>query len=322
MNTALVTAETHTELLVIERLAAALEKAASVDEIKDVRDRAMAIQLYTRKKAGGLAACQSAGRVVTEATLMLARLYHEEKALKGGRPAAETRVRDHEFAAPGKVAVAKAADLDHSTLSRLKPLVQAAPETIKAATVAIEAAGEVATPAALLRHVTSVSSIDGYDGDEWYTPAEIIDAARAVLGTIDLDPASNVTAQKVVRATTFMTKVDNSLTKEWHGNVFCNPPYSTSLVQEFTDKLIAEVASGRTKAAIYLVNNCTETAWFQALATRFAFCLPLRRLAFYGPTGAKQAARQGQTIFYAGPHVGRFVQVFSAIGVVVGRVQF
>ena len=52
------------ELLVIERLAAALEKAASVDEIKDVRDRAMAIQLYCRKKVGGLAACQSAGRVV------------------------------------------------------------------------------------------------------------------------------------------------------------------------------------------------------------------------------------------------------------------
>jgi hypothetical protein len=73
------------ELLVIERLAAALEKCASVDEIKDVRDRAMAVQLYARKKAGGLAAAQSAGRVVTQATMMLARLYAEETPVPGRR---------------------------------------------------------------------------------------------------------------------------------------------------------------------------------------------------------------------------------------------
>ena len=45
---------------------------------KDVRDRAMAIELYARKKAGGLVAAQAAGRVVTEATLRLAQLYAEE----------------------------------------------------------------------------------------------------------------------------------------------------------------------------------------------------------------------------------------------------
>ena len=71
-------ASMHTELLVIERLASALEKCASVDEIKDVRDRAMAIQLYARKKAGGLQAAQFAGRVVTDATIRLAELYASE----------------------------------------------------------------------------------------------------------------------------------------------------------------------------------------------------------------------------------------------------
>ena len=86
--------------LVIERLATALEKCASVDEIKDVRDRAMAIQLYARKKAGGLAAAQSAGRVVTDATLKLAELYAAEKQGAGRKSILDDR---QELDRPGKV---------------------------------------------------------------------------------------------------------------------------------------------------------------------------------------------------------------------------
>jgi hypothetical protein len=54
VETSLAPSVSEKELLVIERLASALEKAASVDEIKDVRDRAMAIALYSRKKKSGL----------------------------------------------------------------------------------------------------------------------------------------------------------------------------------------------------------------------------------------------------------------------------
>lgn len=287
------------DLLVIERLAAALEKAASVDEIKDVRDRSMAIQLYTRKKAGGLAAAQSAGRVVTDATARLAALYHSEKeAPRGMKPAVQLHDLDH---AIGKVALANAAGIDQATLSRLKPLVEAPPERVEAAKVAIEARGDVATPSAVVRELTAVSASSDYDGDEWYTPPDVIELARGVLGEIDLDPASNLHAQKTVRAKTFWTKDDDSLTREWHGRVFCNPPYSTT----------------RVSAAIYLVNNCTETGWFQSMASRFPFCLPAKRLGFYNRHGAKQAARQGQTIFYTGGAKARFSKAFSELGVVV-----
>src|ERR1700733_6157383 len=116
MSARLVKAVPDSELLVIERLAAALEKAASVDEIKDVRDRAQAIALYARKKASGLEAAQSAGRIVTDATLMLAKLYAEEtsaKGARGGHDGANTKIAlDREQDRSGKVAIARAADMD------------------------------------------------------------------------------------------------------------------------------------------------------------------------------------------------------------------
>jgi hypothetical protein len=60
-----------------------------------------------------------------------------------------------------------------------------------------------------------------YTGNnEWYTPAKYIEAARAVLGSIDVDPASNNIAQRIVGAAKYYTKENSGLDKEWHGNVW------------------------------------------------------------------------------------------------------
>ena len=53
--------------------------------------------------------------------------------------------------------------------------------------------------------------------NEWFTPARIVDAARAVLGSIDIDPASCVQANQTVRAKTFYDKEHDGFTQVWEG---------------------------------------------------------------------------------------------------------
>jgi ParB family chromosome partitioning protein len=308
-------------LLTIERLAAQLEKAASLDEIAEVRDRAQAIALYARKKAGGLAAAQAAGRVVTEATLKLAGLYAVEASARGEVGRGRIGPDCGPDLSPGKEAVAKAAHVDGSQLRRLRPVLDAPAPKVTAAQHAIEARGEIVTPAALLREVTATTAAEGYDGDEWRTPADLAERVRDVLGEIDLDPASTAEANRTIGATRFYTKRADGLAQPWEGRVYVNPPYSMPLVEHFAGKLLAELDAGRCTAAVALVNNATDTGWFQSLAQRLPFCLIRGRVPFESAHGgACPGPRQGQVAFYAGQEVQRFADVFGQIGAVATTV--
>jgi len=67
-----------------------------------------------------------------------------------------------------------------------------------------------------------------WTGDpESYTPAVYIEAARAVMGGIDLDPASNALAQKTVKASRWYGEQENGLLQKWEGRVIpWHPPFS------------------------------------------------------------------------------------------------
>jgi hypothetical protein len=151
-----------------------------------------------------------------------------------------------------------------------------------------------------------------YDGDEWYTPAEWLGAARALYGgVIDLDPASCVAAQAQVQATTYYSKAENGLEQPWIGNIWCNPPYSTKLVQAFTARAHAEYSAGRATAILLLVNNCTDARWFSTLANMYPVMFSYGRSDFWRPDQTSFATRQGQALFYLGPNVQRFYETFA-----------
>jgi hypothetical protein len=165
--------------------------------------------------------------------------------------------------------------------------------------------------------------------NEWFTPAVYIEAAREVLGEIDLDPASCEQANRVVKATRFYTKEDDGLKQPWSGRVYCNPPYGRtngkSNLAVWTEKLLAEYGAGNVTAAIMLVNAEPGTKWFQPLWW-FPLCFTDHRIKFYTASGEPNAPTHSNCFVYLPPRdvwagdyrpftpAERFARVFNRFG--------
>lgn len=150
---------------------------------------------------------------------------------------------------------------------------------------------------------------------EWYTPARFVDAARAVMGGIDLDPASSDVANLTVQARYYFTVEDDALTQEWPvGRIWMNPPFASRSVKAFCARFLTELDRG--SSGCVLINNGTETRWFQDMAARAsAISFPQSRIRFIAPDGSVgSTALQGQAIFYFGPDVDLFALTFAEFG--------
>lgn len=155
--------------------------------------------------------------------------------------------------------------------------------------------------------------------NEHYTPAKYIEAARLVLGEIDLDPASCKKANKIVKAKEFFDEKKDGLTKEWGGRIWMNPPYG-DLVGKFVEKLMSEIKAGNVDAAVVLVNaHCTDTIWFQPLWDG-CLCFTNHRINFTGDD-ERSGSTHGSVFIYFGPDESAFVKTFTQFGPVVARIE-
>lgn len=152
--------------------------------------------------------------------------------------------------------------------------------------------------------------------NEWYTPKPLLDAARKTMGSIDLDPASSEIANKTVCAEYFFTKDNNGLKQEWFGNVWLNPPYAQPLIDDFSEALVQKFMTGEFGQACVLVNNATETAWFQRMLDRCSgVCFLKGRVKFLDMVGNSTGAPlQGQAVLYFGEYFGEFDAAFAGLG--------
>ena len=157
--------------------------------------------------------------------------------------------------------------------------------------------------------------------DEWYTPEDIIEAARAVMGGIDLDPATCAVAQRVVRAARYFTSDDDGLAQPWTGRVWMNPPYTSGLKRSFVEKLAESFASGTVSQAVMICSADTAYLWADPIRAHASAKWECDRPTKFhrGDPSDKSVKPQGmgQTVYYFGPHVDEFREIFEALG---GRV--
>ena len=155
--------------------------------------------------------------------------------------------------------------------------------------------------------------------DEYYTPPEIVEASRLALGgQIDLDPASNAEAQRVVKAKKYYTKEDDGLSKEWSGRVFLNPPFSD--LKGFSNKLVADLKN--IESVVFIGRMDVGNKWGQKLLSWCTvFCVPRKRIQFYKPGGISTKQNNMANIIFGLKNINpwRFYKAFSPFGVVTWK---
>ena len=168
--------------------------------------------------------------------------------------------------------------------------------------------------------------------DEWGTPSSIIDLARAVLGTIDLDPASDAHFNKTVDAYYHFSKEDgDSLTRPWltpaaptETTIFLNTPggktCNKSNVVLFWQKLMDEVDAGHVKHAIFMgfsIECLQTTQQCSRSIAAYPICIPRKRIKFAAKNGTYNAPSHSNVIVYVPGTVDeteRFISTFQGVG--------
>lgn len=170
-----------------------------------------------------------------------------------------------------------------------------------------------------------------HDSPDWYTPPAYVEAARAVMGGIDLDPASHPDANARIGATRFYTEADNGLVLPWAGRVFVNPPGGRLVVPAFWRKLMNSLDT--IDQAIWIGFSLEQLQTLQGSRARFTpnhfpICITSKQIAFIENAAMREERkeREGEEfkertspthsnfITYIGPETVLFEAVFSQFG--------
>jgi len=151
---------------------------------------------------------------------------------------------------------------------------------------------------------------------EYYTPSNIIEAARETMGFITLDPFSSSKANEVVKASCFMDEYDDPLNKQWYGNVWMNHPFSRTMNKLCITKLVDEYNLAHISQACCITFAATSEQWFRPLL-KFPQCFIHGRTNYRLPDGTvKKGVTKGSVVTYLGDNVDRFREAFKDIGTV------
>lgn len=174
---------------------------------------------------------------------------------------------------------------------------------------------------------------------EYGTPNDIIETARLVMGSIDLDPASSHLWNENVKSISFFSEFNDGLSKSWYGNVWLNHPFQRSEKKckpecakkicekrgyhtnedlpgnkEWIEKLVSEYEKGNINQACCITYFSSSESWIKPLLN-YPVCIPFKRTNYLNHKFKRvKGVQKGSSIFYLGNNVESFCTHFSRLG--------
>lgn len=310
----------------ISQLKRDIEAATSIEELQALRDRTEAIRGYYKKQRVSLDLQNAAAEATLRVERGLGEMLRDMPKNEGNNFA---RRLHHVTAVPPRLEDIGITKRDSSYWQAIAKLPE---ETFEQHIAEVKERCEELTTARLVN--LAKRNADGIPfatphisskNNEWYTPAKYIDAARELMGGIDLDPASCAFANETVKAANYYDITQNGLDKSWTGRVWLNPPYGytdgVSNQALWSSCLIMQYDKGKgpTTEAVLLVNAAVDTNWFHDLLADYPVCLTRGRINFTTPDPGTSGSTHGSAFVYFGPNPEEFVKIFSEFGTVVRR---
>jgi hypothetical protein len=146
---------------------------------------------------------------------------------------------------------------------------------------------------------------------DYFTPGEIVDAARQAMGDIDLDAASHWAANRTHQIPDYFDAGRDAFKHDWHGRVWLNPPYGNN--EPWFNRALEFVRSG---AVTQMCMLSPMWAFTTSIANEFmtatsAMCILSPTPKFWGNAGGKTGTNQPHAVVYVGDRGAEFRRAFS-----------
>src|SRR5262245_21586997 len=157
--------------------------------------------------------------------------------------------------------------------------------------------------------VNPVSSVQDY-----FTPAEIVEAARTAMGGIDLDAASHWMANKRHQIPEYFDVNHSAFENPWHGRVWLNPPYGDN--EPWYREIRRYTMSGEVEQLCMLSPVWAFTTVIARpvvnMSSGFIMLNPTPK--FWGNPKGKTGTNNPHGILYIGNRAAEFFRAFEPFG--------
>lgn len=150
---------------------------------------------------------------------------------------------------------------------------------------------------------------------DYFTPPELIQAARLAMGGIDLDAASHPIANREHRIPDYFHINRNAFEHRWYGKVWLNPPYGNNA--PWFDRIEQFLDSGDIEQLCILspVWAFTTEQAKRIMRRSAAIVLLSPTPKFWGNADGKTGANHPHCVVYFGERIDDFVNAFVPFGI-------